>query len=122
AQDYKFEIDEERNIIKVDSVIRQVVEDILDGRSLAEISAKFHFSVARLIESIAHRIRDTRRLNRVVLSGGVFQNMLLLSSTIRLLRLRGFEVFTHSRVPANDGGISLGQAVVANARLATGRI
>jgi hydrogenase maturation protein HypF len=53
----------------------------------------------------------------VVLSGGVFQNMFLLEMSCLLLSKDGFEVFTHHRVPTNDGGISLGQAAVANARL-----
>jgi hydrogenase maturation protein HypF len=55
------------------------------------------------------------------MSGGVFQNVLLVNKTCRLLRAAGFEVFTHLRVPTNDGGISLGQAAVANARLKSGR-
>jgi hydrogenase maturation protein HypF len=58
----------------------------------------------------------------VALSGGVFQNMLLLEQTCRMLIVDGFEVFTHHRVPPNDGGISLGQAAIANARLQAGRI
>jgi hydrogenase maturation protein HypF len=53
------------------------------------------------------------------MSGGVFQNALLLSLTKRKLRDAGFEVWTHHRVPTNDGGTSLGQAVIANARLKT---
>jgi hydrogenase maturation protein HypF len=58
----------------------------------------------------------------VALSGGVFQNVFLLENARRLLEAKGFEVFTHSRVPTNDGGISLGQAMVAGAHLAAGRI
>jgi hydrogenase maturation protein HypF len=57
-----------------------------------------------------------------VLSGGVFQNMFLLDRVCGLLRKSGFEVFTHSRVPTNDGGISLGQAAVVNARFRSGRL
>ena len=74
----------------------------------------------RLIVSIALRLRVERRLNRVVLSGGVFQNMYLLAEVCRSLESNGFDVFTHRRTPANDGGVSLGQAAVANARLAAG--
>jgi hydrogenase maturation protein HypF len=55
-------------------------------------------------------------LSTVALSGGVFQNLLLLSETVARLEGRGFRVLTHRQVPANDGGISLGQAVIAAAR------
>ena len=75
-----------------------------------------------MIAAVARRVRDERRLNRVVLSGGVFQNVFLLGRVSRLLAREGFEVFTHGRVPANDGGISFGQAAIANARSAAGRI
>ncbi|MBV8857488.1 MAG: carbamoyltransferase HypF [Acidobacteria bacterium] len=109
-------------IVKAEPVIRRAVEDLLERLAPAAVSAKFHLGVAALITTVARRVRDERRLDRVVLSGGVFQNMLLLERACRLLRREGFEVFTHSRVPPNDGGISFGQAAVANARLAAGRI
>jgi hydrogenase maturation protein HypF len=119
AQSYEFELTENGSIIKTEAVIRRTVGDLLNGVSPQIVSAKFHTGVTNLIANIARRIRDERRLNRVVLSGGVFQNMFLLEETSQLLRSYGFEVFTHSRVPTNDGGISLGQAAVANARLAS---
>ncbi len=122
TQSYDFELAEDGKIIKAETVIRRVVDDLLDGLPAQKVSAKFHLGVARLIAEIAERVRDERRLNRVVLSGGVFQNMLLLEYASRILKADGFEVFAHSRVPANDGGISFGQAAVANARIAAGRI
>lgn len=120
VQSYEFGFDGE--VVRAEGVIRRAVEDLLEGIAPETVSAKFHFGVADLIASVARRTRDERRLNRVVLSGGVFQNMLLLERASRTLRREGFEVFTHNRVPPNDGGISLGQAAVANARLAAGRI
>jgi hydrogenase maturation protein HypF len=102
-------------------VIREAVRDLLDGVSPAEISGKFHLGVAKLILTMAQSIKAEHGLNRVALSGGVFQNMLLLEHVCALLRAAGFEVFTHSRVPTNDGGISLGQVAVANARANSGR-
>lgn len=121
ASGYAFEI-AEGGLIKAEVVIQRAVDDLLNGRSAAEVSAKFHLAVAHLIADMARRTRDERRLNRVALSGGVFQNIFLLERTGQLLAADGFEVFTHSRVPANDGGISLGQAAVANARINAGRI
>ncbi|MFL6278301.1 MAG: carbamoyltransferase HypF [Blastocatellia bacterium] len=117
-----YEFDTAGDIIKADAVIQQAVADLLDGASPASVSAKFHHGVARLIAFVACKARGEHRLNRVVLSGGVFQNMFLLEQTCRRLTADGFEVFTHHRVPPNDGGISLGQAVVANARWLAGRI
>jgi hydrogenase maturation protein HypF len=118
---YDFEIAAGGSMIRAEAVIRRAVEDLLEGVSPSEVSAKFHLGVAHLIAAVARNVRDERRLNRVVLSGGVFQNMFLLDNVRRTLTADGFEVFTHSRVPTNDGGISFGQAAVASARLASGR-
>jgi len=120
AHDYEFEIAD--NVIKADPVIRRAVEDIIEGRAASDVSARFHLGVVELIARVANSVRDSHKLNRVALSGGVFQNIFLLERVCRRLRLEGFEVFTHSRVPANDGGISLGQAAIANALIAAGRI
>jgi hydrogenase maturation protein HypF len=122
VQGYEFEIDEGTGVIKAEALIRRVVEDLLNGLPPPEISAQFHLGVARLIATLARHTRTARRLNRVVLSGGVFQNAFLLENVCRMLKVDGFEVYTHSRVPANDGGISFGQAAIANAHLAAGRI
>jgi hydrogenase maturation protein HypF len=118
---YQFTIGTAGNEINAEVVLREAVADLLAGVSAPAISAKFHSGVAHLILGLAERIRSERRLNRVALSGGVFQNMFLLSHVCRMLRKNQFEVFTHSRVPTNDGGISLGQAAIANARLKSGR-
>jgi len=117
AQKYQFEVCEDESIIRAAPVIRSAVEDIIGGFSPAEISAKFHLGVADLIVNMAVKIRDKQKLNRVVLSGGVFQNVYLLRASLSGLENAAFEVFTHCRVPTNDGGISLGQAAIANALL-----
>ena len=117
---YEFKVDAE--VIDAAPVIRDAVRDLLDGRSPAAVAARFHRGVARLIAAVAEQVRAERKLNRVVLSGGVFQNLLLLTAARAALGAAGFEVFTHARVPANDGGISLGQASIANARIKSGRI
>lgn len=113
---YKFELSEDGSIIRTRKLIHCAAADILDGVPPRNISAKFHLGVADLITAMSQRIRSERKLNRVVLSGGVFQNLFLLRAVCEMLAGEGFEVFTHSRVPANDGGISLGQAAIASAR------
>jgi len=120
TQGYEFELTSE-GVIKAEQVILRAAEDLLADVSPQAVSARFHLGVAGMIVSIALRLRVERRLNRVVLSGGVFQNMYLLAEVCRSLELNGFDVFTHRRTPANDGGVSLGQAAVANARLVAGR-
>jgi hydrogenase maturation protein HypF len=117
---YRFEI--EGSEIGAEMIVRGAVEDLISGVPREQVAARFHLSVAHMIVEVATIIREQRALDRVVLSGGVFQNMLLLSNVSRLLLESGFEVFTHHRVPANDGGISLGQAAIANARVSARRI
>jgi hydrogenase maturation protein HypF len=97
-------------------LLHAVVEDLTNRVPAPIIAARFHHGVAALIEAGCVRLRDSSGLGTVALSGGVFQNMLLLHATVARLEARGFRVLTHSRVPCNDGGISLGQAVIAAAR------
>jgi len=104
-------------IIEYDEVIRGIVSDIKRGLGIPIISAKFHNGIASVVREVCEIIRDKTQLKKVALSGGVFQNIFLLERTFQLLTERGFTVYTHSRVPTNDGGLCLGQAVIANARL-----
>ena len=97
-------------------LIRDVVRDMAAGVPVAEVSARFHNAVAEATVEACRRVRAGRGFHRVVLSGGVFQNMLLLHRTLSGLRQEDFEVYIHHQVPCNDGGISLGQVVIANAR------
>jgi hydrogenase maturation protein HypF len=96
-------------------IIRGVVQDVQNGLSIAEISIKFHKTLIALFTEICAGVRRDCDLNRVVLSGGCFQNSILLTGMIHELASRDFEVFAHQRVPTNDGGIALGQAMVAAA-------
>ena len=97
-------------------LVAAAVDDLVLGVPLERIAARFHNGVAALIEDGCLLLREQHGLNTVALSGGVFQNLLLLGRTVTRLENRGFTVLTHSRVPCNDGGISLGQAVVAASR------
>ena len=118
---YQFGLNE-AGVISAQAVIRAAVADLLNGTPASTVSARFHRAVAQLVAKVAERIREERKLNRIALSGGVFQNIFLLDETCELLQRTGFEVFTHRQVPANDGGISLGQAAVANAQISRGRL
>ena len=93
--------------------IREIVADVKCGAPAAVVSARFHNAMAAAIVEVCLLLRRSDRLNRVCLSGGTFQNMFLLSRSVAALRRKGFDVFLHSEVPPNDGGVSLGQAVVA---------
>jgi hydrogenase maturation protein HypF len=97
-------------------LIRAACEDLIAGVDRSIIAARFHSGVAAAIEDTCVLLRDRHELSTVALSGGVFQNLLLLNRVVSRLEQRGFDVLLHSRVPCNDGGISLGQAVVAAAR------
>jgi hydrogenase maturation protein HypF len=103
-------------IVDVQTLIKAVVDDILQGIAVTKISARFHNSVADMTVSVCDRIRQKSSLKQVVLGGGVFQNMFLLNRLVSKLEESGFRVALPLQVPVNDGGISLGQAVIANAR------
>jgi hydrogenase maturation protein HypF len=118
-EEYPLTFCKDENPMTIDptEMIRGIVRDLTEGMSSSKISGKFHRTVARLIIETCEAIRSEERLNRVVLSGGVFQNMFLLSLVAEGLRSSRFDVYTHHLVPTNDGGISLGQAVIAQMRL-----
>ena len=97
-------------------LLHAITDDLTNRVPAPVIAARFHHGVAALIEAGCLRMRDRHGLGTVALSGGVFQNSLLLHAAAGRLEARGFRVLVHSRVPCNDGGISLGQAVVAGAR------
>jgi hydrogenase maturation protein HypF len=95
--------------------IRAAAQDLRAGVTPDVIAGRFHNGVADVIVRSCLRFRDEHDLSTVALSGGVFQNLLLLGRTVDRLNSKGFRVLTHHRVPTNDGGISLGQAVIAAA-------
>jgi hydrogenase maturation protein HypF len=102
------------NIIRLKELFSAVVEDLFQGEPKAIISTKFHNTIADIIFDMCRLISKKTSLHQVALSGGVFQNRLLLRKVVPLLESAGLSVLVHKQVPCNDGGISLGQAVIAN--------
>jgi hydrogenase maturation protein HypF len=102
-------------------VIRSMVGDLRAGVAAGRIAARFHNAVASMVAALCADLRTETGLTAVALSGGVWQNRTLLEASVRRLRDEGLEVYTHRQVPANDGGLALGQAVVAGAALAAAR-
>jgi hydrogenase maturation protein HypF len=96
-------------------LIRAVVDDVRAGVDAAVVAARFHNGVAAAVTAASELARQASGVTTVALSGGVFQNLLLLEAAVGSLERRGFRVLRHHRVPPNDGGISLGQAAVAGA-------
>ncbi|MCX5725884.1 MAG: carbamoyltransferase HypF [Candidatus Saganbacteria bacterium] len=112
--DYKIERINGEFIIDPSPIISGIMNEIKQCVPKSVVSAKFHNTIAEIILKMCRLIKDETKLNKVALSGGCFQNKYLTEKTLKLLRANSFEVFTHSQVPCNDGGISLGQAVIAN--------
>ena len=95
----------------------EMLEDLERQTPVAQMAVRFHHGLARAIRDMVARIRrSTRWLNTVALSGGCFQNKLLLEEVMRLLKADGLSCLLHAKVPSNDGGLALGQAAIAAAR------
>jgi hydrogenase maturation protein HypF len=112
---YSFVLLQDCEPLRVDlrPLIRGMVADLQQGVAADIISARFHNSIAELILEVCQFLRQRENLSLVVLSGGVFQNCFLTEKTVVLLEHAGFRVLTHALVPPNDGGLALGQAVIA---------
>lgn len=119
---YEFEIGKDGKffIIKTKGIFSGIINDMKNRVSKEIIAAKFHETASEIVLAGCEEARTETGLDRVALSGGVFQNITLLDKSVRKLKKRNFKVYLHSSVPANDGGISLGQAVIAAARIGGG--
>ncbi|MBE0430231.1 MAG: carbamoyltransferase HypF [Dehalococcoidia bacterium] len=111
---YRIAVDGGMKVVRLSELVSAVIEDLRGGMAVAMISARFHNTVARMTTEMCRLIADQTGIGQVALSGGVFQNRLLLRRVVSLLEGSGFQVFAHRQVPCNDGGVSLGQAVIAN--------
>jgi hydrogenase maturation protein HypF len=115
---YPFEIDGEN--IRVAELLGQIIADVRAQKSAGWIGARFHQTLASMALEISKQMRDTYEINEVALSGGVWQNQVLLDLARTALIQKSFIVHTHQQTPANDGGLALGQAVVAGFKIKNG--
>ncbi|GAA0699192.1 carbamoyltransferase HypF [Paraclostridium ghonii] len=115
---YNFEIQHinEMFIINTDSIINEILQDIQSHVSKSVISMKFHNTVVEFSYIICNKLRELYNINKVALSGGVFQNDIILVNLYKKLRDQKFEVLTHKLLPCNDSSISIGQLIVAKNR------
>lgn len=114
---YPFEVSVDGSI-DLRPAIERLVGETRRGEIAGGIAARFHNTIVEIIVELCRRLRASDGLRRVCLSGGTFQNFTLLTKVVARLRQSHFEVYLHLQVPPNDGGLSLGQAMVANAKLA----
>jgi len=113
-EQYDFDlINGERLQIDLCRMIKQIIADVREGVAGGVVSAKFHNCLAATLLETAKTARESKKLNTVALSGGVFCNRYLTNRLVSLLRKDGFDVLFNRDVPSNDGGISLGQAAIA---------
>jgi hydrogenase maturation protein HypF len=101
-------------IVCVGEILAAVTADKQANVPTSEIALRFHQTVAQMTVEVCQRIAGDTGLRTVALSGGCFQNRLLLALTVPTLRQAGFHVLLHRQVPCNDGGLSLGQAAIAH--------
>jgi hydrogenase maturation protein HypF len=116
AKPYPFTMDETGSgvLIRLKDLLAAVVEDVRGHKSAGLIGARFHLSVAEMAVRVCQKAREKTSLHEVALSGGVWQNQLLLNLVREGLEHAGFTVYFHQQMPTNDGGLALGQAVIAN--------
>jgi hydrogenase maturation protein HypF len=110
---YRYDNEEGRRIIRLGDLFEAILADLHNSVSEATIAVKFHNTISAIISELCQVISGDTGIEDIALSGGVFQNRLLLRKTVGMLKEFGFRVLTHRQVPTNDGGISLGQAVIA---------
>ncbi|MBP1720667.1 MAG: hydrogenase maturation protein [Deltaproteobacteria bacterium] len=116
---YPFEITKngDGTVLDLRPLVRAVAEDRIRGKDPAAITTVFHQTIIGAIAAMSAAVREQTGLGKAVLSGGCFQNRVLLEGAVHELERDGFEVYTHRSLPANDGCIALGQAVIAAARI-----
>ena len=111
ATPYSFEIDGEN--IRIGETLRQIIEDLRMNTSAGFVGARFHQTLCSIVLEVSKQARKRFGIGEIALSGGVWQNQVLLNLVRTALTQNHFTVFTHQQTPANDGGLALGQAAVA---------
>jgi hydrogenase maturation protein HypF len=115
---YKFAIRSDGGmlVVEVSKLIKGIIDDLREKTDRGVMSAKFHNTIAEIASSAASRLRRRFGLDKVILSGGVFQNKYLTKKTVSILNENNFDVYVHDIVNTNDYGIPLGQLAIANVR------
>ncbi len=112
---YEYEyIDQTSGKIRIKELIKMVYNEYNKGKSYGYISAKFHNTIIKILTASVKYAASENKINKVVLSGGSFQNEILLEGVEKELEREGLQVYSHQSIPCNDGGISLGQVAVAS--------
>ena len=114
-QRYNYKIERKNGVYIIDytDIIKEIVADLNTFLPKESIALRFHHTIVDLIVRLVEKISEDKNIKEVGLSGGVFQNMFLLTNTYKKLREKGFTIYLHNNVPTNDGGLSLGQAVIS---------
>ncbi len=103
-------------IMKTSGIIRGIVEDVEKGEGRGVMARRFHNTLIQMLRDVCLMMREETGIEQVATSGGAFQNATLLTGLSKALEAEGFCVYTHAKVPSNDGGLCLGQAVCAGLR------
>ena len=115
-------IQEDGFVIRTDALTRYIVELLQEGRDVESIAYLFHLAIAKTTENVIAFIAREKNINNIVLSGGVFQNRLLLSMVREFLEKNGLQVYLPRRIPVNDGCIAMGQIAVAKEMVDNGKV
>jgi hydrogenase maturation protein HypF len=124
APPFQYQITDHNNILEIDyrDIIINIISCLnLHKNSINYISRRFHSTIVDMIVKMCTKIRALHNINDVVLSGGVFMNEFILVNSIYMLNKNKFNVYSHSRVPPNDGGLCLGQVMIADAMMKNNR-
>jgi len=111
---YEIQCDSSSYVVNTNKIVTEILSDLENLISKGEIAFKFHNTIIEFSHEISLKLREEYNINTVALSGGVFQNPILLVGIKKRLEKSGFNVITHKLIPCNDGGLSIGQVIIAN--------